>query len=247
MQKKYIRSAASGMIFILLALLSLAACSGQDPGLETPAATMPVQVEASPTPLVMPDTPVPAAHTPTQPAAGQPAPVETDQVEAAAPVPDCSAPAALTPSMTEGPFYTAGSPERTSLLDEEMAGTRLILTGYVLDTDCQPIANAWLDFWQTDDQGQYDNAGYRMRGHQFTDDAGRYRLETIVPGEYPGRTAHIHLKVQAPGGPVLTSQLFFPGVPGNQTDSIFSPQLLVDMQETQEGVQATYNFVVDTG
>jgi protocatechuate 3,4-dioxygenase beta subunit len=102
-----------------------------------------------------------------------------------------------------------------------------------------------LDFWQADAQGEYDNAGYRLRGHQFSDDAGRYRLETVLPGLYPGRTAHIHVKVQAPDRPVLTTQLFFPGEPGNQSDSIFSPQLLVAGQQTEDGMQATFNFVLD--
>ncbi len=93
-----------------------------------------------------------------------------------------------------------------------MGGTKIIVTGYVLTTDCEPIANAWLDFWQADDQGAYDNAGYRLRGHLFADETGRYTLETIVPGEYPGRTPHIHVKVQAPNGQILTSQIYFPGV-----------------------------------
>ncbi len=127
-----------------------------------------------------------------------------------------------------------------------MSGTRLIVTGYVLTTDCQPIANAWLDFWQADDQGAYDNTGYRLRGHLFTDEQGRYRLETIVPGEYPGRTEHIHVKVRAPNGPILTTQIYFPGVPGNDRDSIFDPALLADVQASAGGRLATFNFVVKT-
>lgn len=158
---------------------------------------------------------------------------------------DCTSLASLTPSQTEGPFYKSGSPERTSLLEEGMRGTRLMLTGYVLKQDCQPIPGAWLDFWQTDDQGEYDNQGYYLRGHQYTDENGRYQLETIIPGEYPGRTEHIHVKVQAPEGPILTTQLYFPGVAGNEADSIFSPQNLVDLQETDGGFLATFNFVIE--
>jgi len=101
-----------------------------------------------------------------------------------------------------------------------------------------------LDFWQADGKGQYDNASYTLRGHQFTDDAGRYHLETVIPGLYPGRTEHIHVKVKADSGPVLTTQLFFPGVPGNQTDSIFDPSLLVSIQNTTDGKLATFNFVL---
>jgi len=115
-----------------------------------------------------------------------------------------------------------------------------------LTTDCQPIANAWLDFWQADDQGAYDNAGYRLRGHLFTDEQGRYTLETVVPGEYPGRTQHVHVKVRAPNGPILTTQIYFPGAPGNARDSIFDPALLADVQDGAGGKVATFDFVVKT-
>lgn len=182
---------------------------------------------------------IPEAQAATEPAAAVAAQEETS------PALDCNSPAALTPSMTEGPYYKAGSPERTSLIEVGVTGTRLVITGYVLTSDCQPIPNAWLDFWQADEQGDYDNTNYRLRGHQFTDQEGRYRLETIAPGLYPGRTAHIHLKVQAPDGPVLTTQLFFPDVPGNETDRIFDPALVLPVQDTPDGQVAVYNFIVD--
>ena len=149
-----------------------------------------------------------------------------------------------TPSQTEGPYYKPGSPERASLREPGLAGTPLTITGYVFSTACRPIAHAWLDFWQADSSGNYDNAGFRLRGHQFTDKQGRYSLETIVPGEYPGRTRHIHVKVQAPGQSVLTTQLYFPGEPHNNSDSIFSPELLIQMQNTSHGQLATFNFVL---
>jgi protocatechuate 3,4-dioxygenase beta subunit len=144
--------------------------------------------------------------------------------------------------MMEGPFFTPRSPERTSLLEPGITGTTLKLTGYVLTQNCQPVAGALVDFWQADTEGQYDNSGYKLRGHQFTDEAGRYQLETIMPGLYPGRTEHIHVKVQAPNGPVLTTQLFFPGVAGNESDSIFDPSLVVNQQDAQT---ATFNFVIE--
>ena len=63
-------------------------------------------------------------------------------------------------------------------------------------------------------------------------------------GEYPGRTRHIHVKVQAPGQPVLTTQLYFPGESRNTSDSIFSPELLMQVQSTSNGQMATFNFVL---
>ncbi len=149
-----------------------------------------------------------------------------------------------TPSQTEGPYYKPGSPERTSLREPGLPGTPLTITGYVFSTTCQPVAHAWLDFWQADSSGNYDNAGFKLRGHQFTDQQGRYHLETVVPGEYPGRTRHIHVKVQATGQPVLTTQLYFPGESRNTSDSIFSPELLMQVQSTSNGQMATFNFVL---
>ena len=119
----------------------------------------------------------------------------------ARPTPACGDSGGPTPPQTEGPYFKASSPLRASLLEPGMSGARLVVEGVVLTTACAPIPGAIVDFWQADDRGQYDNAGYRLRGHQLTDGAGRYRLETIVPGLYPGRTRHIHVTVAAPNRP----------------------------------------------
>jgi protocatechuate 3,4-dioxygenase beta subunit len=157
----------------------------------------------------------------------------------------CSPPAAPTPELTEGPYYKEGSPKRPSLYDEGMRGKLLVLTGYVLTSDCQPVANAWLDFWQANANGMYDNAGYILRGHQYTDENGYYELTTVVPGVYTGRTEHIHFKVQAPGGEVITSQLFFPSSDNNQQDGIFDPALLVLVTSDDTGMmQASFNIIL---
>jgi protocatechuate 3,4-dioxygenase beta subunit len=150
------------------------------------------------------------------------------------PVPVCSA---LTEPQTEGPYYTSDTPEKHSLLEEGMAGTRLILVGYVLDQNCQPLSNAWLDFWQADANGQYDNVGYRLRGHQFTDELGRYYLETVLPGLYSSRPIeHIHVKVRPEGGAEITSQLYFPDQP--------IEGLTVTLEERADDLVGYFNFVV---
>lgn len=143
-----------------------------------------------------------------------------------------------TARQTEGPFFKPQSPERNSLV-EGKAGT-LLVSGRVLGADCKPVAHALLDFWHADEKGEYDNQGFRYRGHQFTDADGRYRLETIMPAEYPGRARHIHVKVQRPGGRILTTQLYFPNNPGNQYDNIFRPELVMQMATRGQGV---FDFV----
>jgi protocatechuate 3,4-dioxygenase beta subunit len=151
---------------------------------------------------------------------------------------------AATVQQTAGPFYTPDTPERRSLLEPEVTGTRMVLSGYVYSTDCQPLPGALLDFWHADDSGVYDNEGYRLRGHQFSDEEGRFELETIVPGLYPGRTRHIHVIAQTTEQPVLVTQLYFPDEPDNERDGIFDPALVMDVQETDEGPLAFFTFVL---
>jgi protocatechuate 3,4-dioxygenase beta subunit len=160
------------------------------------------------------------------------------------PTPACDDGDEATRSQTEGPYYTPDTPLRRNLVEDAMQGERLALTGVVVDTSCRPIPRALLDFWQADANGAYDTDGYRLRGHQFTDRRGQYRLETIVPALYPGRTRHIHVKAQRPGGEVLTTQLYFPGEPSNRDDPIFDAALLMDVRRGAAGRRATFGFVL---
>ena len=191
------------------------------------------------------------AQTPATPAqAGQPAEQSRAATQSAVSTelpatPACEDDDDPTPPQTAGPFYTPNTPLRTSLLESGVTGVLLLLSGKVLSTQCTPIAGALLDFWHTDDAGDYDNEGYKLRGHQFADDKGRYVLETIVPGIYPGRTRHIHVRVQAPNQPILTTQLYFPGESGNQGDSIFNSALLVTLEDAANGKEAQFSFVLN--
>src|SRR5882672_2906002 len=161
------------------------------------------------------------------------------------PTPSCAGESSPTPRLTEGPYFKPDSPLRASLLEPGIVGTRIVVTGLVLSTDCQPVSRALIDAWHSDDRGVYDTTGFRLRGHQFTDDQGRYRLETIVPGVYVGRARHIHVKVQAPNRPVLTTQLYFPGESENQRDPIFSRDLVMQVKDAPDGKTGTFDFVLD--
>jgi protocatechuate 3,4-dioxygenase beta subunit len=169
------------------------------------------------------------------------------QTPKARPTPACGEGDARTPAQTAGPYFKPNSPQRVSLLEPGMPGTRITVEGSVLTTDCRPVPRALVDFWQADDRGDYDNGGFRLRGHQLTDDAGRYRLETIVPGHYPGRTRHFHVRVQAPNRPVLTTQLYFPDEPANLRDGIFTPELVMKVRDGGSGKLAAFDFVLLMG
>ncbi|GAA2783917.1 hypothetical protein GCM10010452_09960 [Crossiella cryophila] len=119
-----------------------------------------------------------------------------------------------TPAAMEGPLFRPESPERTDLRTPSITGVFLSLRGVVYDPACKPIPGALLEFWQCDQHGDYDVSGFSLRGHQRTGADGGYRLETIIPRDYYGRwgrrAPHIHTQVQAPGGPILVTQLYFP-------------------------------------
>jgi protocatechuate 3,4-dioxygenase beta subunit len=166
------------------------------------------------------------------------------QPAALTPTPSCVEKGQPTPPQTAGPFFKPRSPRRVSLLESGMAGTRIVVAGTVLSTACRPIPGALLDFWQADDRGEYDNAGYRLRGHQFADEQGRYRLESVVPGAYSGRTRHFHVRVQAPNQPALTTQLYFPDEPGNLRDFIFRPDLVLAVRDEAGLKAAAFDFVL---
>lgn len=217
----------------------VAACTGRDAATRSPASS-------SAGSSVSPASSDPSSTVSTSPAgagdvANAPAPVAGAP---RVPTPACGDDDEPTPVQTEGPYVKADSPERADLRTAGMAGTPLVVTGRVLDTDCRPIAKAILDFWHCDDAGQYDNTGFTLRGHQFADADGRWRLATIVPGVYPGRTRHIHVRVQAPDGPLLTTQLYFPDEPGNASDGIFDAALVMDMAGDANERTGAFDFVV---
>jgi len=165
------------------------------------------------------------------------------------PTPECGDEDEPTPAETEGPFFKPRSPERSSLLEPGLKGTRLDLSGRVYGRNCTALAAALLDFWHADDRGVYDNAGFRLRGHQYTDAQGRYRLSTILPGVYTGRTRHIHVRVQpasaAGPGRVLTTQLYFPGEQRNGSDGLFRGELLMSLDANASPQQGRFHFLLD--
>ncbi len=158
--------------------------------------------------------------------------------------PSCGADQAATIAQTEGPFFKSTTPLKRNFRSDAQ-GEGFTLIGFVVDRRCRPIAGALVDLWHADAQGAYDNSGYRLRGHQLTDAQGRYVFETIAPGLYPGRTRHYHVKAQAPGGRVLTTQLYFPDEPGNRRDGIFDRRLLMKVENAADGKVGRFDFVLN--
>jgi protocatechuate 3,4-dioxygenase, beta subunit len=143
-----------------------------------------------------------------------------------------------TPPMTEGPFYPDRLPaDRDADLatvagrPEQAAGRLLYVAGRVLDARGQPIASARIELWQANAHGRYINTrdsdasgpldpNFQGYGALATDAGGRYRIRTVLPGPYPGRTRHLHFNF-AGGRTKLTTQMFFEGERGNEDDGVY--------------------------
>lgn len=222
----------------------MAGCVQAGESLDTPVTTMDME---TPLTTVVPTIDQPTITAPTAPVGTfAPNPSPTTEIENQTDPTPIPCDGSLTSPNQEGPFYSPGSPEKSSLIEEGMPGVPILIFGRVFDQDCNPIPGAKLDFWLADVNGEYDNDGYRLRGHLFTDDKGNYALESIEPTPYTGRPPHIHVKVFAPdSNELLTTQMYFTGSE-DSSDVTASPDLLVEYLESDESSpkQALFNFVI---
>ena len=184
----------------------------------------------------------------------------------------------VTPSDVEGPLYREDPPwrEKPVKIYEEYEGVEngdvLFVHGRVTSADDTPISDAIIDIWQTGPDGGYDlwderQPDYNFRGRFGVDEDGSYEFQTMVPkpytiptdgpvgrlleatGQHPWRPAHIHFKVEAEGHEPLITQVFFPGDPylDNDTIGAVKPALVRPLSRyeneeklTQRGLDAPY-------
>ncbi len=114
---------------------------------------------------------------------------------------------------------------------ESAIGERLLVHGYLLDENGQPVRGALLEFWQANAGGRYRHKkdGYLAPldpnfggcGRTITDDDGFYSFRTVRPGPYPWpngandwRPSHIHFSIFGDGfAQRLITQMYFEGDP----------------------------------
>ncbi|MGA8223321.1 MAG: protocatechuate 3,4-dioxygenase subunit beta [Candidatus Acidiferrales bacterium] len=122
----------------------------------------------------------------------------------------------------------------------EALGERIIVSGRVLDENGRPVPQTLVEIWQANAAGRYLHKrdqheapldpNFAGSGHALTDDEGRYRFVTILPGAYPWgnhynawRPAHIHFSLFGPAFATrLVTQMYFPGDPLLPFDPIFN-------------------------
>ena len=130
---------------------------------------------------------------------------------------------ALTPQVTEGPYYLPNAPLRADLT-EGLSGVPVELRFEVVDKNGARLSGAHVDVWHCDAKGRYSGFGGApgeppdtslgatrfLRGMQPTDASGVAVFHTVYPGWYMGRTTHAHYKVWWNAVAVLTGQIFLP-------------------------------------
>src|ERR671933_2270717 len=174
--------------------------------------------------------------------------------------------AAATATDVEGPLYRDDPPwrERPVKIYEEYEGMGdgdvLLVRGTVTSAGGAPLPDAVVDVWQTGPDGGYDvwdprQPAFNFRGRFGVDESGAYEFQTMVPkpytvptdgpvgryleavGQHPWRPAHIHFKVTAPGHERLITQVFFPGDPYLENDTIgaVKPALVRPVAKRDDG------------
>ncbi|MFD7282818.1 maleylacetate reductase and hydroxyquinol 1,2-dioxygenase domain-containing protein [Streptomyces sp. NPDC059862] len=160
-----------------------------------------------------------------------------------------------TPSAVLGPFYVDGPPDAAhgSDISGGLPGTPLWVDVTITDTAGEPVKDAVVDVWQSNEDGFYDVQlpdldGPVLRARLRTDAEGRLTFWSILPSEYPVpddgpvgrmltavgrhpyRAPHLHFMIDAPGHRRLVTQLFVAGGAFLDSDTVFGvkDRLIVD-------------------
>lgn len=135
-----------------------------------------------------------------------------------------------------GPFYPITVPADQDMdltmvsgKKERAAGQLLYVSGRVLNTKGEPVADAVLEIWQANTNGRYAHPGddskspldpnFQGYAKIKTGADGGYRFKTIMPGAYDNRTPHIHFDVKGANSRIIT-QMYFEGEAKNATDPL---------------------------
>jgi protocatechuate 3,4-dioxygenase, alpha subunit len=139
----------------------------------------------------------------------------------------------ITPSQTIGPFFKYGLewPGGENLFPEGAPGRRIRVSGVVTDYQGQPVPDALIEFWQADASGNFAPARKGASGgfgRVPTDKAGRYAINTIMPGLVPGadgrdQAPHILVVLFARGLlKQIVTRIYFEGEAANRDDAVLA-------------------------
>ena len=164
-----------------------------------------------------------------------------------------------TPSQTAGPYVhiglaleAAGNPPRDQEIWNLMAkpgapGEHILLMGHVYDGNGHLIRDAFLEFWQANHDGLYDNGfdlekPFNCFGRTATTDVGEWTINTVKPGVVKNASgvpmaAHINVALFARGINIhLQTRLYFDDEPeANAVDPVLN---LIEQPHRRESLIA---------
>jgi hydroxyquinol 1,2-dioxygenase len=177
---------------------------------------------------------------------------------------DYPRPAHATEPTLVGPFLMEDAPKFSMGADISAgaSGTPMHAQGQILNMHGQPVANAVIDVWHSDDRGLYDvqdgfaEKGAWARAALTTGADGRYNFWSVLPVDYPvpqdgtaiqmlkatsgrsWRPAHLHFRIQAPGQRPLITHIFDRTSKNLDGDAVFGvrPSLIADFKHQTAGV-----------
>jgi hydroxyquinol 1,2-dioxygenase len=173
-------------------------------------------------------------------------------------------PAGATQSTVLGPFFVQDAPsaKNGSVIDlgDDHSGQPLYAEATFTDLEGNPIENAKVDVWHSDEDGNYDIQYHpavplTRRARFLTGNDGRVTFWTSLPAAYPipydgpvgqmlaatkrhpWRPAHLHYMVDAPGFKHLTTHIFVNGDQYLESDAVFGVKksLVDDFPERHAG------------
>lgn len=182
-------------------------------------------------------------------------------------------PAGCTEATVVGPFHVQDAPRYPIGADISNGayGVPCVVRGTVRGIDGEPIPQAELDVWQSDEDGLYDvqHAGIthaQARGILTADVAGHFHFRSIlaVPyaiphdgpvgqllesiGRHPWRPAHLHFMIKAPGYETLITHVFRSDDAYLDSDAVFGVRhsLIADWKQQPGGSYLVeYDFVLN--
>ncbi|UGQ30856.1 dioxygenase [Acinetobacter calcoaceticus] len=164
-----------------------------------------------------------------------------------------------TPSTVFGPFFIENMPIRqfadSIVIEGEEQTIPLLITGQIRNEYGEAISNAYIDVWQTADNGMYSGQDDmqqidNLRGVFISQLNGSYAIKSILPVSYQipsdgtvgqllnyakrtfWRPAHIHFKIAAEGYQPLVTHLFLENDDYLNNDAVFGvkDRLIVSYQ-----------------
>ena len=182
-------------------------------------------------------------------------------------------PAGCTEPTVFGPFFMEDAPQYQ--LGDDVSngatGEPCMVKGTIKGLDGKPVANALINVWQADADGNYDVqyaelAHPQARGILHSDAEGRFHFKTILAEAYPiptdgpvgamlkatnnhpWRPAHLHFMIEAPGYERLITHVFRDHDQYLDSDVVFGVRstLIADWIKHADGTYSLdYDFVLN--